>query len=187
MLVRWTFAIKGVQIWCLEPGRIRSWIPLDRVWSDHPHFLKITLIWDNLQAFLKLVHLLGMIIFWISWFFRRRLRIFISKVILVTIRVFRGRVFTLLLFTLTFAGRSIRLQNFCFLIWLFKQKSHHLLEIIDRLLSSLKHLVLRLLNSSLLLKFSSYLLCPASQNTDYGYVTMANRCSRRVKSLPWVP
>ena len=121
ILVRRTFIVKGMQIRCLEPGRIVSWIPLDRVWPDHPHFLKIASIWDSLQAFLKLV-LLDMIIFWILWFFRKKLRIFISKVIFIAIRVFVGRVFNLLLFTLAFAGRSFSLQIFRLLFWLFKKK-----------------------------------------------------------------
>ena len=63
---------------------------------------------------------------------QKNIRVFISKVVLIAIRVFRGKVFTLLLFILAFAGRSFSLWTFRSLR-LFKQKSHHLLEIIDTL------------------------------------------------------
>jgi len=63
MLVWWTFIVEGVPIWILKSGRKQSWIPLDGVWSNHPYFLRIASIWDSLQAFLELIHPLGMIVF----------------------------------------------------------------------------------------------------------------------------
>ena len=45
-------------------------------------------------------------------------------------------VFIRLLFTLAFAGRSFGLQTICLLL---KQKSYHLLQVIDRLLLGLEH------------------------------------------------
>ena len=78
--------------------------------------------------------------------------------IVVTLNFFRSRAFNLLLFTLTFAGISLSLWSLWLLLLPIKQKIHHLLVIIDRLLLDLKHLVLHLLHSSLLLKFFCSLL-----------------------------
>ena len=70
MLVRRTFAIKGLKCRHFELGRIGNNILLSWVWSDYSRLLKIALFSNGFYAFLKFTHPHRVIvfIFWTSFF-----------------------------------------------------------------------------------------------------------------------
>jgi len=74
--------------------------------------------------------------------------------VVYTLNPFGSRVLILFLFALAFARKSLSLWS----LWLlFEQKSDHLLQIVDRLLQALKHVILFPLHSILLFKLSGQL------------------------------
>ena len=119
----------------------------------------VTSITNGLQAFLEFIHPLGVMssIFWtiplLRWSFGR-LRI---KVVL-TLSLLRRIAFSLLLFLLALAGGSVRLGTLLPLPSVCQQLSYHCLEVVDRLLLNLKHLLLLLLHLSLLFDPFSHLV-----------------------------
>jgi len=92
---------------------IKSSIPLCWIWSDYSQLLEITLISNNLQTFLKFVHLLRVrgSIFWTVLLFRWRYERFRIGVIL-TLSFLKRRSFFLLLFPFALARESVRLSTF---------------------------------------------------------------------------